>query len=271
MYQSYWGLRDSPFRSNLVMQLLQQSPTHDEALSRLHFLVENHRRLGLLMGPSGSGKSLILEFFAGQMLRHGLPVAKINLLGVQSEEFLWLLAADLKVNPDPAASTATLWRTIIDRLAEFRYQQLQAVILLDDVESADRPLLDQIARLARHDCSPEARLTVVLAGQKDKIFRLGEHLLELVDLRIDLEPWDEAETAKFLQCSLAEAGRKTPAFAASAVARLHELAGGNPRRVSQLADLSLLAGAGGNLPLIDIDVVESVYQELGPAEMLAQG
>ncbi|HEY4759151.1 MAG TPA: hypothetical protein VIH42_01085, partial [Thermoguttaceae bacterium] len=69
MYQSHWGLRESPFRGGLVMQLLQRSPTHEEALARLHFLVDNQRRLGLLMGPSGSGKSLVLEAFAGAMLR----------------------------------------------------------------------------------------------------------------------------------------------------------------------------------------------------------
>jgi type II secretory pathway predicted ATPase ExeA len=47
------------------------------------------------------------------------------------------------------------------------------------------------------------------------------------------------------------------------VDRLHELAHGIPRRVSQLADLALLAGAGRNLDQIDAEVVETVYQELG--------
>ena len=35
------------------------------------------------------------------------------------------------------------------------------------------------------------------------------------------------------------------------------------RRVAQLADFSLLAGAGRNLSQIDAEVVESVYHELG--------
>ena len=48
-----------------------------------------------------------------------------------------------------------------------------------------------------------------------------------------------------------------------AVARLHELSGGIPRRITQLADLSLVAGAGEQLAEIDADVVEAVYHELG--------
>lgn len=263
MYQSHWGLRKSPFYGDLVMQFLHQSPTHEEALARLRFLVENHRRLGLLMGPSGSGKSLVLESFAEQLRRHGRHVAKISLLGVEPLEMLWLLATDFNLNPDPSTSAIALWRAITDRLREFYYQKFEAVVLLDDADCAESQVLAQVARLARHDSSSEAQLTLVLAGQQEKMGRLGEGLLELADLRIDLEPWDQADTANFLKTSLLNAGSKSTVFSESAIDRLYELSHGIPRRAAQLADLSLLAGAGANLQRIDAETVESVYHELG--------
>src|SRR3972149_3500870 len=223
MYRSYWGLRESPFRGSLVMQLFQQSPTHEEALARLHFLVDNHLRLGLLMGPSGSGKSLVMEAFAAQMQRRGLPVVKINLLGLEPSEMLWNMAADLKLNPDTSASTACLWRMTVDRLTEFRYQHLATVVLLDDADSANQQVLAQVARLARYDCSPESHMTLVLAGQSEKMKHIGDKLLELVQLRIDLEPWNPSDMEHYLKSSLAEAGSKAPVFSQSAIDRLHEL------------------------------------------------
>ena len=69
MYQAHWGLQESPFRGDLDPKSFYQSPTHEEALARLSFLVGQHRRLGLLVGPSGSGKSLLLEVFAQQLRR----------------------------------------------------------------------------------------------------------------------------------------------------------------------------------------------------------
>ena len=69
MYQAHWGLQESPFRGDLDPKSYYQSPTHEEALARLSFLVGQHRRLGLLVGPSGSGKSLLLEVFAQQLRR----------------------------------------------------------------------------------------------------------------------------------------------------------------------------------------------------------
>ena len=90
--------------------------------------------------------------------------------------------------------------------------------------------------------------------------RLGDHLLDLAELRIDIEPWEPADTEDYLSHSLAQAGCQTPVFDEPAVARLHELSRGIPRRVTQLADLALVAGAGRELRQIDAEVVESVYQ-----------
>ncbi len=263
MYQTHWGLRESPFRGRLDSKFFYQSPTHEEALARLHFLVEQQRRLGLLIGPAGSGKSLLLSVFAEQLRRSGPAVASFSLLGVGPAEMLWLLATEWGVSLNPCESIGPLWRRVADRLIEYRYQQIDAVVLLDDADQAEGQVLQQVARLARFDMSPEMRLTLVLAGHEEGIARLGEPLLSLADLRIDVEPWERNETGNFVHSTLVQAGRESPVFEPAAVAKLHELSQGIPRRVAQLADLALVAGAGQELQQIDAGLVEEVYQELG--------
>jgi type II secretory pathway predicted ATPase ExeA len=267
MYHAHWGLRESPFRRGLDPQAFYQSPAHEEALARLYFLVEQRRRLGFLMGPAGSGKSLLLEVFAAQLRRSGRQVAKVNLYGLQPAEMLWDIAGQFGLNLDPSASPVLLWRAVADRLAEHRYLQAETVVLLDDADQASRPVLSFVTRLAEHEQRPEMRLTLVLAGEPERMGRLGPRLLDLSDLRVDLTAWQESDTAEFLRAALARAGRESPVFREPAVARLHELSQGIPRRVSQLADLALLAGAGRALEAIDADVVESVYRELGVIEV----
>jgi general secretion pathway protein A len=263
MYESHWGLQESPFRGDLDPKSYYQSPTHEEALARLSFLVGQRRRLGLLVGPSGSGKSLVMEVFAGQLRRRGAQVARLSLLDVEPTEMLWLLACQWGLNPSATASAAALWRAIGDRLLEYRCQQWNAVVLLDDAHRADPQTLQHVTRLARFDPSPEMWLTLVLAGRNEGMARLGESLLGLASLRIDLEPWERNDTEEFVNARLTQAGGQSLVFQQPAVDRLHELAHGIPRRVSQLADLALLAGAGQNLGQIDAGVVEAVYQELG--------
>jgi type II secretory pathway predicted ATPase ExeA len=263
MYQAHWGLQESPFRGLPDPKFFYQGPTHEEALARLHFLVEQRRRLGLLIGPSGSGKSLLLKVFAEQLRQSARPVAAVSLVGVDAGELLALVGTGWGLSLDPSQAVATLWRAVTDRLTEFRYQQLEAVVLLDDADQADPQVLRQVTRLARCDSSPETRLTLVLAGHGERMLALGAPLLDLAELRIDVEPWDQTDTARFVSTQLAQAGRQSLVFAESAITRLHELSHGIPRRVSQLADLSLLAGAGQDLQQIDAGVVERVYQELG--------
>ncbi len=265
IYTTHWGLRDTPFRDCHDPRLFYQSPTHDEALARLHFLVDERRRLGILVGPSGAGKSLLLEVFAAQLRKKWIPAAYLSLVGLEAPELLQRVALGLGLNGERGDSTVYLWRRVLDRLLEFRYQQQAVAILLDDIDQASPPVLDQVTRLAQHDRTPQSRLTIVLAGRNDRLSRIGPTLAELAELRIDLEPWDEHDTQDYLCRSLTQAGCRREVFTPGAIARLHELACGIPRRVTQLADLSLLAAAGRELPQVDAEVVESAYHELGVA------
>ncbi len=267
MYQSHWGFERTPFRTQLDPQFFYHSPTHEEALARLHFLVEQWRRLGLLIGAHGSGKSLLLEVFAEELRRGGQPVAKLNLLGVDGPELPRLLAEQFDLNPGSGLAGPSLWRLVTDRIAEYRYEQLGAVVLLDDADQATRQVLAQVARLAHLDPSPDSKLTIVLAGRPEQIGRLGDWLLELAELRIDIAPWESGDTEDYLKQTLSRAGREEPLFDGPAVERLHELSQGIPRRINQLADLALLAGAGRDLQQIDADTIESVYEELGMIEV----
>jgi general secretion pathway protein A len=87
--------------------------------------------------------------------------------------------------------------------------------------------------------------------------------LELADLRIDLEPWTESDTMAYLRWALLQAGRTQATFSPEAMRHIHFLSEGVPRRVKQLADMSLVAAAGSELELVELDVVESVFHELG--------
>ncbi|HID75281.1 MAG TPA: AAA family ATPase [Planctomycetaceae bacterium] len=267
MYQAYWGLREMPFSGRAEWRWFYCSPTHEEALARLQFLVEQRRRVGLLLGASGSGKSLMLELFAGQLRSQGRPVVKMNLTGVGGDELLWLVALQLGIAPAAQLPRYALWQQLTDRLAEYRYQGLESVLLADDADAARTESLTTLLRLVEEQSGPESTLVVVLAARPDRAARIGPALLERAELRIDLEPWEEADTARFVQQVQAEAGRAESVFDHGALRRLHELAEGVPRRIRQLADLSLAAGAGRRLERIDAETVESVYHELGVVEV----
>lgn len=263
MYHLHWGLSDSPFRNRLDARQFHASPAHDEALARLHFLADQRRRLGVLLADPGCGKSLLLEVFAAELRRAGRSVARLSLLGLDPHELCWQLAAAFGLAPREPATTAQLWRKLTDHLHENRYQRIDTVVLLDDADEAAGDVLQQVARLAQSENSTDSRLTIILAADRAHVEGLGNRLLELAELRIDVAPWEYADTVDYITSALRRCGRDRPVFTAAALARLHEVTRGVPRRINQLADLCLLAGAGKDVQQIDVDTVNTVQEELG--------
>lgn len=262
MYQAHWGLQDMPFASGLDCGRFFRSPTHDEALARLHFLVDEHRRLGLLLGQSGCGKSLLLEVLAREVSLSSTIVGKLNLLGLSEQAFLWQLSESLGLFPCRNESLHSLWRSITDRLHEHRCQQVQTLLLLDDADETPPEVLEQIVRLSQQQAG-DSSLTIILTAAGHRLARLGQRLLSLIELRTDIHAWEEEDTIQFVTDALKRAGREEPIFDDSALRRIHELSGGIPRRASQLADLALLVGAAQEQTSIDEATVETVAQELG--------
>ena len=264
MYLQYWGLHESPF-AGIDSRFFHQGSVHEEALARLHFLVDGRKRVGLLLGDSGLGKSMLLDVFGRQLRAAGHYVASIGLLGMGADEFYWHLAGQLGLRPPRGAAPFQLWRAVTNFIAANRLQRLSTVFLLDDADEASRDVLDQVVRLAQADWSADARITIVLTAHGRTAARLPNRLSQLAELRIDLEPWDATETKRYIDGALAWAGRRIPVFQEPALRRLYELSGGVPREIKQLADLALLAGAGCELLEIDPGTLEAVYHELGIA------
>jgi type II secretory pathway predicted ATPase ExeA len=262
MHIAYWGLTHSPFASQLDPKDYYPSGVHEEAMARLDFLIANSRRLGFLLGGAGTGKSLLLEVAARQLRRNNCQLVKFNVVGLTGGEFIWKLSQNLGRLLPPLASPLECWRGIHDQLNANRYQRRSTVVLLDDVDEAAPEVHAAISRLALFDPHPDARLTIILTAQRQRASALGGKLNELCDLCIDLQPLDELETAGYLEHALQHAGATRPLFQLAAVERIYEYTRGVPRKIRQLAELSLLAGAAEALEEVTPGVVESVQHNL---------
>ena len=262
MQLDHWQLSESPFRNVLDAARFYPNVSHDEALARLEYLADARRRLGVLLGESGVGKSFVLRVAAKRLARKGHAVATVDAVGAGTRDLLWQIAAALGAAPRDTSDVVHLWRLVADRVAENRLQQTSTVLLVDDAGQAGPDAMTQLVRLARLDATPDARWTILLAADRQQASRWNESLRELVDLRIDLEPWNQTDTIGYVQTTLVEAGRFDPLFNDDALAAIFELTGGVPRRVVRLADLALVAGAAAHVERIDAGMIHAASGEM---------
>jgi len=260
MYDTYWGLQRPVFTTAAARQSLANSPVHAEALARLEFLCESRSSFGLLLGPSGSGKSIVLAEFAGRVARAGALVAITSAAAADESSLLIPLAIGLQI--PPSGDARLLWSQIVDRFEEMKLEGVSAAVLIDDLDRAPVGALLLVERLL---AAGGSALTVVGTARAETARKIGSRLLDLVALRIDLATWNETETNDYLASTLSSAGRQQPAFNEAATRRLFELSGGAPRKVNQLAQLALLAGASQKLNQVDEATIEAVQEELSVA------
>ncbi|MCG8585260.1 MAG: AAA family ATPase [Pirellulales bacterium] len=241
--------------SAVAARPLFRSASHEEALARAHFLVEHRKLLGLVAGQSGTGRSSLFVALADELRRKATRVACLHLYGVSADEMLWQLAAELKLNPKVDIGIGQLWRQITDALAAARFEQRHVVVLFDDVDRAQADVVPAIMRIAKCDPAAIGQQTLVLGCHVDRVATLGASLLELATLRIELRSWSVDEVGEYLTHVPVES-------AAGVAAQLHELSDGNPRRVSQLLDLGLVAAQAQGHGVLDCALINAVEGQL---------
>jgi len=262
MYQTHWGLTKTPFPSELDPELFYEGVHEREALARLRFLTDNRRRVGLLLGQRGLGKSHLLQVFASERRGQGDDVALIDLLGLSTREFLWQLGNELAASVRIEDEPLRLLRQLTDHLNENQLQNRRTILLLDNIDQAGPDLQTHLVRFARLPVAGAGGLTLMFTANTAHTARLQEALLELVELQIALEPWDELDTTGYLQLALVEAGSERPVFTDQALSELHRLADGIPRNINRLADEALLLGSPDPAQLIDPETVRAAHQSL---------
>lgn len=119
-----------------------------------------------------------------------------------------------------------------------------AVLIIDEAQSLEPEVLEQIRLLTNLETSCRKLLRILLLGQPQLRDLLGRpDLLQLsqrIVARYHLRPLSRPDTKAYVAYRLAAAGARPDLFSTAALGRLHGLSGGTPRLINVIADRALL-------------------------------
>jgi general secretion pathway protein A len=267
MYESYWQLDRKPFDNCSDPRFYFPDESRQAALLKLRYAIENRRGAALLAGASGAGKTLIVTMLRALLGESFAPFVHLIFPQMTAPELLAYLAGELTGQVD-AANTPSVQqsvRQIEHYLADNTEHGRHAVIVVDEAHLvSDARTLEALRLLLNFELAGRHALTLLLVGQPailpalDRMSPLEERLA----VKCLLRPFTSTETADYVNHRLTVAGAKRPIFEPQALATLHQLTHGIPRRINRLCDLALLISYAEERQSINAAQLEAVNQEL---------
>lgn len=267
MYESYWQLKQKPFESTSDPRFYYPGESHQAALLKVRYAIENRRGAALLAGPNGSGKTLVVNVLR-QVLGDSLgPFVHLVFPQMPSDELLGYLADELDGSPEAGGtpSTAHSVRRIEQFLTENTRQGRHAILAVDEAQLLPGARIYQTLRLLLNfQTDGRPGLTLLLVGQPAllPILQRTPELEQCLAVKSLLRPFSERETAEYVAHRLKAAGALRTIFEPDALPALYELSHGIARQINRLCDLALLIGFAEQRQTITAGHIESVCQEL---------
>jgi type II secretory pathway predicted ATPase ExeA len=267
MYLNYWQLATKPFEPFAVGEMFFPCESHEAALLKLRYAVENRRGAVLLAGPAGLGKTMLVRRFCVELDATYSPQAHLVFPQMSSRDLLAYLAEQLGA---PAAQpprftvdeSVRRLETLLRQNAEHGHH---AVVVIDEAHLLeDCGALETLRLLLNFEFEGRPALTLVLVGQMSLVSAVGRlaSLDERLAVKSLLRSFTPDETGDYVRHRLRVAGATRDIFTADAIEALHYLGHGTARQINRLADLGLLVGYADSLPRLTAQEIEAVSEEL---------
>ncbi|MBI5101454.1 MAG: AAA family ATPase [Nitrospirae bacterium] len=265
MYEQFYGLKARPFSKTPDPRFLFLSRSHEEALARLQYAVEE-KELVLLTGDVGCGKTTLTRAL---MDMTGPQYKVINIINpiLTPAQFLKTIAMRMEIEL-PSNYKAELLDAIYNRV----YQDFEAgiyyVIIIDEAQLIPaKETFEEIRLLTNFQLDHTNLISLILVGQTDLRKRLNHKaflpLKQRIGLFYHLGPIREEELRDYMTCRLSRSGREDMFFSDGALKLIYKYSEGVPRLINSLATSALLDGFVREIEVIDEILIEEASRELG--------
>jgi general secretion pathway protein A len=263
MYLRYFNFKSKPFAMNPDPAFLFPSEQHSKALTMLEYAMESQAAFCILTGEIGSGKTTLVR----QFIRTLGDRVTVGLISNTHKHFRsihpWALSA-LGILPRDTSEIAQY-----EALTEFFIREYgkgrRTLLIFDEAQNLSIQTLEELRLLSNLNSEEDVALQTLLVGQPELRLKMAQPELKQFAQRVSvdfhLQSLSATETEAYIRHRLTVAGGSETLFQPSAIAYVHRLAGGIPRLVNRLCDLSLVYAFAEGRDCINSALVGQVLQD----------
>ena len=257
------GLRKQPFRTHGKPLVLVPYASQRNAIQFLAKTSSNKRGLGLLHGPSLSGKTTIVQRFA-KSLPGDHAVAVVD--GAHADPGKLLQRILGQYGYDQGFNTARERFNMIRVIALQQAAVGQApVLVIENIHRMSPVLLELLCELAEMSVDGASALRIILVGDQPELPVFEAPAMQSIESRLTgtfkLKPLTRTETATYAHKKLKSGGCSDPrtVMPPAVCDRLHSASGGWPGVIDLLAMMALANAE--HIPLLAENIPENVEDD----------
>ncbi|MCG8314478.1 MAG: AAA family ATPase [Pseudomonadales bacterium] len=268
MYESFFGLKETPFSIAPNPHYLYMSKQHNEALAHLVYGVGREGGFVLLTGEVGTGKTTICRCFLEQ-IPENTDVAFILNPKLSSDELLATICDELSI---PYIGDSMTIKDYVDfineRLLRSHSKGRHTVLIIDEAQNLAPDVLEQLRLLTNLETHEKKLLQIVLLGQPElqDMFQTQElrQLAQRVTARFHLDALKSEELEPYVVHRLAVAGAVDPRgiFSKKTLKALHQITKGIPRIINLVCDRAMLGAYTKSQRLVDVATLKAAAEEV---------
>ena len=241
------------------------SSRHKEAMAHLSYGLSQGGCFIVLTGEVGTGKTTLCRNLLSE-LPDNVDIALILNANINEMELLQTICDERKISYPQEATQKQLLDLINQYLLTTFSQNRHTVLIIDEAQLLSRDVLEQIRLLTNLETNTAKLLQIILIGQPELNDLLTRNdlrqLAQRVTARYHLGALQRNEIEEYVNYRLGVAGCRQALFSKQALAKLHSLTEGIPRKINVLADHALLAAYSKSQAVVDAKIVRESSKDV---------
>lgn len=266
MYEAFFGLHNRPFSPLPRVETYIPVAPIREPFDSLVRCVTQEQGIGVLTAPTGAGKSLICRLLQKRFSDQRRTILLTTARFPTRRALLQAILFELK-HPFVGLSEQEARLHILDLLQASPAPQNRMLLIVDEAHLLSSRGLEELRTLTDYEIAGKPCVSLILSGQLELEELLTSPDMNAFNQRVGchacIEPLTFEESGQYLRERLRHAGNDgLTIFTPEAIQLICSASEGNPRRLNQLSDHSLLLGYAEETRPVDVSVVRSALLDL---------